>query len=42
MGKSCIRFKTIDDLPLDVIGRVIAETPMDELIARYEAGRKKG
>jgi uncharacterized protein YdhG (YjbR/CyaY superfamily) len=42
MGKSCIRFRTIDDLPLDVIGRVIAETPINEYIARYEASRKKG
>ena len=41
MGKSCIRFKTLDDLALDAIGRVIAETPVDALIARYEASRKK-
>ena len=24
MGKSCLRFKKVDDLPLDVIGKVIA------------------
>jgi hypothetical protein len=41
MGKSCIRFKAIDDLALDVIGREIAETPVDAFIARYEASRKK-
>jgi uncharacterized protein YdhG (YjbR/CyaY superfamily) len=41
MGKSCIRFKKLDDLDLDVIGRLIAEMPVDECIARYEAGRKK-
>jgi len=28
MGQSCGRFKKIDDLPLDVIGRAIAATPM--------------
>jgi hypothetical protein len=42
MGKSCIRFKALDDLNLDAIGRVIAETPVETLIARYEASRKKG
>lgn len=25
-GKSCIRFKRLDDLPLDVIGTILAET----------------
>lgn len=41
MGKSCLRFKKLDDLPLDVIGRVIAGTPPEELIAGYEASRRK-
>ncbi|HEX5724748.1 MAG TPA: DUF1801 domain-containing protein, partial [Longimicrobiaceae bacterium] len=41
MGKSCLRFRTLDDLPLDVIGRAIASTPPDALIARHEAVRKK-
>jgi hypothetical protein len=39
MGKSCVRFKRLDDLPLDVIGQAIARTPVDEFIARYEAAR---
>ena len=42
MGKSCVRFKAIDDLALDAIGRVIAGTPVDEFIARYEASRRGG
>lgn len=37
MGKSCIRFRALDDLPLDAIGRIIAATPPDAFIARYEA-----
>jgi hypothetical protein len=41
VGKSCVRFKAIDDLPLDAIGRIIAETPVDALIEHYEASRKK-
>lgn len=37
MGKSCIRFKKLDDLPLDVIGAAIARVPVADYIARYEA-----
>lgn len=42
VGKSCVRFRRIDDLPLDLIGRVIAATPVDEYIAMYEASRSTG
>jgi hypothetical protein len=44
MGKSCVRFKKIDDLPLDVVARTIARTSPDDYIAVYErsrAGRTK-
>lgn len=37
MGKSCLRFKQLDDLPLDVIARVVSSTPPEELIAKHEA-----
>jgi hypothetical protein len=40
MGKACLRFKSLDDLPLDVIGQVVASTPMDAYIARYRDARK--
>jgi uncharacterized protein YdhG (YjbR/CyaY superfamily) len=40
-GKSCIRFQTIDDLPLEAIANVIASTPPDVYIKIYEASRKK-
>jgi hypothetical protein len=40
MGKSCIRFKRVEDLPpLEAIGEIIARTPPDEYIRRYEAAR---
>jgi uncharacterized protein YdhG (YjbR/CyaY superfamily) len=42
MGKACIRFKALDDLDLDAVARVIAETPVDTFIDRYEASRTKG
>jgi hypothetical protein len=41
MGKSCLRFKSLDDLPLDVVGEVIASMPPDEFIKEYERSRKK-
>ena len=40
MGKSCIRFKKLEDLPLDVIGQIIRRTPAKAFIANYEAGLK--
>ena len=41
MGKSCVRFKTLDDLPLDAVARAVASTPPEKFIAKYEAGRAK-
>ena len=41
MGKSCLRFKKLEDLPLDVIGQVVASVTPAKYIARYEANRKK-
>ena len=39
MGKGCVRFNKLDDLPLDVIGRAIAKVPVKEHIANYQAAR---
>ena len=36
MGKVCIRFKSLDDLPLDVIGAAIARVPVADYIQGYE------
>ena len=41
MGKSCLRFKKLDDLPMNVVAEAVASTPVDEFIARYEASRQK-
>ena len=40
MGKSCLRFRNSDDLPLEAIGQVIRNTPPEKFIARYEASRR--
>jgi len=45
MGKSCIRFRKLDDLALDVIGQAIARTPARKYIEQYKTilpGRSKG
>ena len=39
MGKSCIRFKKLEDLPLDLVGEAIARTPVADFIKLYEASR---
>jgi Domain of unknown function (DU1801) len=36
MGKSCVRFKKLEQLPLEVIGQVIARTPVDKYVACVE------
>jgi uncharacterized protein YdhG (YjbR/CyaY superfamily) len=38
-GKSCVRFRRLDDLPLEVIGDAIQAVPMDRFIETYERGR---
>lgn len=41
MGKSCVRFRTIDDLPLDLIGETITRVSVEQYIDFYEKSRKK-
>lgn len=39
MGKSCVRFRAVDDLALDVVGETIARADLDTFLARYVAVR---
>lgn len=41
MGKSCVRFKSPDDLPLDVVGELIASVSADKWIELFEQSRKR-
>jgi hypothetical protein len=41
MGKSCLHFRSADDLPLDAIGEIIAGTPPEKMIEAYEANRAR-
>lgn len=40
MGKSCVRFKRLEDLPLDLIGKAVARTTVAQYIEFYEASRR--
>jgi hypothetical protein len=39
MGKSCVRFRMLDDVPLDVVGAAIARVSVEDFIADYEQAR---
>jgi hypothetical protein len=40
MGKACVHFKTADDLPLNVIGAVVASVPLERWVAIAQAARR--
>ena len=39
MGKGCVRFKTIEDLAIDVVKRTVARISVAQHVAAYEARR---
>jgi hypothetical protein len=41
MGKSCIRFKKVEDLPLNLIGEAVTRTSVEDFIQQYEKSRKR-
>ncbi len=41
MGKACIHFKAADDLALDVIGQVVASTPLERWVQIAETARRR-
>jgi hypothetical protein len=36
MGKSCIRFKKVDEIPFELLGELTAKMSADEWIECYE------
>ena len=40
MGKSCVRFRSLDDLPLEAIGELIEKVPPEKYLAWYAKSRK--
>jgi uncharacterized protein YdhG (YjbR/CyaY superfamily) len=41
MGQGCLRFKTLPDLPLDVIEKTIAKLPVKKYVEGYQAMREQ-
>lgn len=41
MGKSCLRFRKLEDLPLDVIEQVVGYTSPERFIEIYESARRQ-
>jgi len=41
MGKSCIRFKNMDRIPLDLVAELCQKITPEQYIKQYEAGRQK-
>jgi hypothetical protein len=39
MGKSCVRFNKVEDLPLDVVAEAVGRTPMEDWIRIYRESR---
>lgn len=42
MGKSCVRFKKMDQIPYDLIGELVSKISVEQWIEMYESAFKKG
>jgi hypothetical protein len=40
MGKSCVRFRSLEDLPLDVIAEIVERITPEKYIAAYQRSRE--
>ncbi len=41
VGKACVRFRKLDDLPLELVGETVASLPAGELVRLANAARRK-
>lgn len=41
MGKSCIRFKRMDDIPYKLIGELVSKVSVNDWISKYDAAIKR-
>ncbi len=41
MGKSCIRFKKLDEVPLEVVGAAFSRITVERLVSDYEQTRRE-
>ena len=42
VGKSCVRFKRLEDLPLSLIGKAVAACNVDDFVSRVKQLRSRG
>ncbi len=42
IGKACVRFRRIEDLPLDLVGEAVAKIGVEDFIEKYEQSRAGG
>jgi hypothetical protein len=42
MGKSCIRFKKMEDIPFELLGELLSKVSIQEWITTYESAFNKG
>lgn len=42
LGKSCVRFKRLEDLPIEAVAETIASTSVEAFIADYESAKGAG
>ncbi|MFN3191245.1 MAG: DUF1801 domain-containing protein [Aureliella sp.] len=42
MGKSCVRFRSIDDIPFELIGKTVKRIPVRKFIDHYETAIASG
>lgn len=41
MGKSCVRFRRLEDVPLELVGEAIAQADLASFLAKVEAAQSK-
>ena len=41
MGKSCLRFKKVDDIPFEFIGELATKMSVEDWISTYEKALKR-
>jgi hypothetical protein len=42
IGRACVRFKRIEDLPLELVGEAVAKIGVEDFIEKYELSRAGG
>jgi hypothetical protein len=42
MGRSCVRFRRLDDVPLGVVGEAVARVSVDDIIVAHERAHGRG